>query len=70
VLFLSVKRPKTGKKKTFPRKGKSSLRKKRKQRSHGKTGRELLVQFRVLGAAQHGVSPFLLVAFFIRIILS
>jgi hypothetical protein len=70
MVFLCIKRPKTGKKKTFPRKGKSSLRKKRKQRSHGKTGRELLVQFRVLGAAQHGVSPFYDGCVFIRIILS
>ena len=45
-------------KKTFPRKGKSSFHKKRKQRTHGKTGCELLVQFGAHRAFLHGAVSF------------
>jgi hypothetical protein len=62
--------PENGQKKNFSPQREKLIAQKRKQRSHGKTGRELLVQFRVLGAAQHGVSPFLDGCVFIRIILS
>jgi hypothetical protein len=54
-------RPKAanGQKKTFPRKGKSSLHKKRKQRTHGKTGRGQLFQFPAHHVALHGIVSFL-----------
>ena len=50
--------PAYGQKKTFPRKGKSSFHKKRKQRTHGKTGCELLVQFGAHRAFLHGAVSF------------
>jgi hypothetical protein len=63
-------RPKAanGQKKTFPRKGKSSLHKKRKQRTHGKTGRELLVQFGAHRAFLHGAVSFLYLQFLLNIL--
>jgi len=53
-------RPKAanGQKKTFPRKGKSSLHKKRKQRTHGKTGREQIFLLAAQRAFLHGVVSF------------